>query len=114
MSLFKELLIGFTVLIALALGYLYLPMEWRRHKDIQLGNTLISQVQNYQKQHNRLPENHEEAVLKQLGFRHNKNGWQPNYRKINAQQFQIIYADGFLPPHLAWDTQTQRWQLVDK
>lgn len=110
----KETLIGISVLALLLVAYVNLPMEWRRHKDIKTGNTLITQVENYQKQHNRLPENADETTLQQLGFRKNKQGWQPNYRKLGATQFQIIYEDGYTPPFLAWDSQTRTWALVAK
>lgn len=108
----KETVIGVLVLAAVLWAYVQMPMSWRRHKDIQLGNTLIENVQNFQKQHNRLPENHENAVLLQLGFRQNKLGWQPNYRKIGANQFQIVYADGYVPPFLTWDSHTKQWVLA--
>lgn len=107
----KETAIGITVMILAVWAYTHLPMTWRRHKDIQFGNHLITQVQQYQQQHRRLPENHETTVLQQLGFRQNKQGWQPNYRKINATQFKIVYEDGYLPPFLTWDSQQQEWVL---
>lgn len=110
----KETFIGISVLILALIAYVNMPMEWRRHKDIKFGNQLIENVQTYQKQHRRLPENHDKALLLQLGFRENKQGWQPNYRQINAQDFQIIYADGYVPPYLAWDSQGKTWALVEK
>lgn len=110
----KETLIGISAIVLFLFMYLNMPITWRRHKDIQVGNHLISQIQNYQKQHHRLPENHEDKILQQLGFHKNEHGWQPNYRKINTTQFQIVYADGYSPPFLAWDTQTQTWALIEK
>lgn len=113
MKTFKEMLIGFGVIALLVIGYMNLPTESRRKKDIDLGNTLIANVEQFQKQHQKLPENNDEAILIQLGFRKNKQGWQPNYQKIAPNHFQIVYADGYEPPFLAWDSQEREWLILD-
>lgn len=112
MKTFKELLVGFCIIALLMVAYVNLPMEWRRYKDIRVGNKLITQVANYQQKNHRLPENQETSILLQLGFHQNKQGWQPNYRKLNAQNFQIIYVDGYDAPYLAWDSANKTWALV--
>lgn len=108
----KETLIGIGICVIIIIVYINLPLKIRRHKDIDLGNHIITQIYNYQKQHGSLPNNNDEFVFKQLGMRyHNDIGWQPNYQKINANQFRIIYKDGFVPPYLTWDKQNPQWRL---
>ena len=107
----KQTLIGIACLIALVVGYLNLPLEWRRQKDIELGNTLAANIRAYQQQHSRLPESGNEALLKQLGFRHSKEtGWQPDYRP-EGNDFVLIYASGYEKPYLMWDSRQQQWHL---
>lgn len=110
----KHTLIGICLLIIIAIAYTQIPWQWRRHKDIEYGNTLIANLKNYQQQHQRLPENHDEATLQQLGFRKNKQGWQPNYQKIGDTDFLIIYKDGFMPPYLQYSTGSDKaeWLLA--
>ena len=40
-------LMGLLVCVAVGVAYLYFPLQWRRHKDIEHGNTLITNVQQY-------------------------------------------------------------------
>ncbi|MDO4433424.1 MAG: hypothetical protein Q4B82_02440 [Alysiella sp.] len=110
----KNTFFGIGFLIVAATAYTQMPIEWRRHKDIERGNTLIQNVENYRQQHQRLPENHDEATLQQLGFRKNKQGWQPNYQKISDTDFMIIYKDGFMPPYLQYSTGADKaeWLLA--
>lgn len=110
----KETLIGLTVIIALTCAYVFMPFEWRRHKDIKLGNQIIAQIHQYQQTHNKFPENNDEAVFKQLGFRHDKQfGWQPNYQKT-AQGFELSYKNGFSQPYLTWQSHQQKWFLKNE
>ena len=85
-------LMGLLVCVAVGVAYLYFPLQWRRHKDIEHGNTLITNVQQY-------------------GFTKNKIGWQPQYIKHSDNDFEIIYRDGYLPPFLHWQSNTQHWTL---
>ncbi|QMT30805.1 hypothetical protein [Alysiella filiformis] len=109
----KETLIGITALILIPLAYLLMPFEWRRHKDIQLGNQLVAKIESYEKTHKKLPENNDEAVFKALDFRHDKQfGWQPNYRRTE-QGFELSYENGYAKPFLTWNAKDRRWYLKD-
>lgn len=101
--------IGFLLLIITAIAYLNIPIEWRRHKDIEHGNKLIQNIQIYQQQHNRLPENSEIETLNKLGFTQNARGWQPAYQKQNEHSYRIIYLDGYTPPYLYWQSDEKIW-----
>ncbi len=108
----KDTLIGLFIFVIIGVGYFYLPLEWRRHKDIQHGNHLISQIINYQTNHHALPETDDEKTLTQLGFKkRDKFGWQPAYIKQNENSFEIIYQDGYEAPYLYWQSDEQQWAL---
>ncbi len=104
-----QLIGGFALLIALSFAYLYLPLQWRRHKDIELGNHIIANIAQFQKTHGRLPEN-TKAELLPLGFRHNKQGWQPNYIRRSTTAYELRYQDGFVPPYLRWQSGCGVWE----
>lgn len=107
----KQTLIGIACLIALVVGYLNLPLEWRRQKDIELGNTLIGRIEQHRQQQGRLPESNENT-FRQLGFRHSKEtGWQPDYRTTVDGHFVIVYESGYRKPYLMWDSRERRWHL---
>lgn len=112
MKTLLQTLLGMAILVAIGVAYLNLPIQWRRHKDIQLGNQIIAQIQQFQRSHQRLPENNE-AELIPLGFKHNKQGWQPNYIRHSTTEYEIRYQDGFVAPYLRWQSGKQVWELAE-
>ena len=108
----KETVIGISVIVLIILGYLNMPLEWRRHKDIEHGNQIIAQIERYRQQHKQLPNAQNEAELAQLGLVKNKQGWQPAYRRLNDQHYEIIYQDGYTAPYLRWQSQQPHWILT--
>lgn len=112
MNIMKNL-IGIFLIMTIAIAYFNIPLEWRRHKDIEHGNQLISQITHYQRQHHRLPENNDQTTLKELGFTQNKQGWQPAYQKQSPDSYRIIYQDGYTSPYLYWHSNEQKWALTN-
>ena len=112
MKTLLQTLLGMAILVAIGLAYLNLPIQWRRHQDIQLGNQIIAQIQQFQRSHQRLPENNE-AELIPLGFKHNKQGWQPNYIRHSPSEYEIRYQDGYVAPYLRWQSGKQVWELAE-
>lgn len=112
MKTLLQTLLGMAILVAIGFAYLNLPIQWRRHKDIQLGNQIIAQIQQFQRSHQRLPENNE-AELIPLGFKHNKQGWQPNYIRHSPSEYEIRYQDGYVAPYLRWQSGKQVWELAE-
>ena len=110
MKTLVQLVIGMIVLGLIGVAYLNMPMQWRRHKDIELGDKIIANITQFQQKNRRLPEN-TEAELLPLGFHHNKQGWQPNYIKINANQYEIRFQDGFTSPYLHWQSDKKIWVI---
>ena len=112
MKTFIQTLLGMAIIVTIGFAYLNLPTQWRRHKDIQLGNQIIAQIQQFQHTHHRLPEN-SEAELIPLGFKHNKQGWQPNYIRHSPSEYEIRYQDGYVAPYLRWQSGKQVWELAE-
>ena len=115
MKTLLQTLLGMAILVAIGLAYLNLPIQWRRHKDIQLGNQIIARstvILQFQRSHHRLPENNE-AELIPLGFKHNKQGWQPNYIRHSPSEYEIRYQDGYVAPYLRWQSGKQVWELAE-
>ena len=108
----KQTLAGIAAIILIALAYTHMPLEWRRHKDIELGERINANIERYRQEHGRLPDQNDTAGLKALGFLHTKaQGWQPGYRPDGAGGYRLIYDDGYDPPYLLWDSQEQQWHL---
>ena len=108
----KQTLIGIFALIALVCAYTFLPLEWRRHKDIERGNTVIANIEAYRQQHGKLPPTDNAELLTRLGIQHHKDlGWQPDYQPLSDTQYRIRYRSGYSPPWLTWDTQQPQWRM---
>ncbi|MDK4680097.1 hypothetical protein QDY71_01225 [Kingella negevensis] len=107
----KEWLIGLTALVLIAVAYIHIPMEWRRQKDIEMGNKIIANIEQFQQKNGRLPAN-TEAELLPLGFHHNQQGWQPNFVPVGNNQYEIRFQDGYTPPFLTWRNREEGWVLV--
>ena len=43
----KQTLAGIAAIILIALAYTHMPLEWRRHKDIELGNRINANIERY-------------------------------------------------------------------
>ena len=83
-----------------------LPLETRRSNDIELGNQLIANIENYQGRFGHLPRNDDWEVLEQLGFREDN----PFYNKINDVEYEILYLEGFDPPYFFYNSREKKWK----
>lgn len=110
----KNTILGVVILVAIGIAYINMPWQWRRHKDIERGNALIQKLEQYQQQNHRLPDSHEQAILSEIGFIQNKQGWQPAYQKLDNARYQIIYQDGYDAPYLTWQSDKKTWMLLPK
>jgi hypothetical protein len=97
-----------TVLFYITWWFL-LPVTINRRDDIEFGNSLIRQIEEY-KRTNGLPDTNDEQTLIKLGFKVELYG-QPTYQKLNDTSFQVFYPKGFDPPYLTWDSNTKNWRM---
>lgn len=86
-----------------------LPLSINRSSDIKLGEHIIQNIESYQKQ-NGLPDNNDWETLKKFGFRDRIDFLQPEYNKINENEFELIYLEGFDGPYLMWNSTEKKWK----
>lgn len=86
-----------------------LPVTINRKDDIEFGNSLIRQIEDYKKI-NGLPDTNDEQTLIKLGFKVELHG-QPTYQKLTDTSYQVFYPMGFDPPYLTWDSKKRNWRM---
>ncbi|MGV4413727.1 hypothetical protein [Chryseobacterium sp. T1] len=91
--------------------YWNLPISITRKSDIQFGNKLIENIDNYQKSHKQLSNNDDWKVLKSLGFKMEYLGTKPSYQTDNNGTYELIYLEGFDGPYLMWNSEERKWKI---
>jgi hypothetical protein len=77
----------------------HLPLAINRASDIKLGEKIIKNIETY-KIKKGLPQDNDWKTLKQLGFRDKGDFFQPEYRKVDDNNFELIYVESFDGPYL--------------
>lgn len=80
--------------------YINLPVHLKYYVKIKQGNVLVNNIENYQKEFNKLPESQDYVLLEKLQFSNKHNYTQPEYQKINDKAFRLTYISGFNCPYL--------------
>jgi hypothetical protein len=107
---FKILGLGIIALIILYLIWLKLPFTINRHLDIKLGNKIIDQIETYRKT-NGLPESNDWETLKKFGFIDHLDFLEPEYQKLNDNEYQLLFVKGFDGPYLLWTSIEKKWKI---
>jgi hypothetical protein len=106
----KKITLGILIFFALTIIVYFIwwkfPLTINRSSDIKLGEQLIENIESYQKQ-NGLPKNNDWKTLRKFGFKDKIDFLQPEYRKLDDDNFELIYVEGFDGPYLMW-TSTER------
>jgi hypothetical protein len=109
----KKIALGIlTIFILIVGGYFIwwnLPLSINRSSDIKLGEQIIENIESYQKQ-NGLPDNNDWEKLRKFGFKDKINFLQPEYRKLNENEFELVYVEGFDGPYLMWTSTERKWK----
>lgn len=109
----KKIVLGILTFIILTIGgytlWWNLPLTINRSGDIKLGEQIIENIESYQKQ-NGLPDNNDWETLRKFGFRDKIDFLQPEYRKLNKDDFELIYVEGFDGPYLMWTSTVRKWK----
>lgn len=109
----KKIALGILTLFILIVGAYFiwwnLPLSINRSSDIKLGEQIIENIESYQKQ-NGLPDNNDWETLRKFGFRDKIDFLQPEYRKLNENEFELIYVEGFDGPYLMWTSTERKWK----
>lgn len=113
-TLMKKTILGLLIFFVLiTMGFFKwcnLPLSINRRSDIKLGDQIIENIERYQKQYG-LPENTDWKTLRKLGFRDKIDFLQPAYRKLNENEFALIFIESFDGPYLMWTSKDRKWQI---
>ncbi|HCN48777.1 MAG TPA: hypothetical protein DIT10_06745 [Chryseobacterium sp.] len=105
-------LIGIFILGAVSLTvYWNLPIEVTRHSDIEYGNKLVLNLENYQKEHKSLPRYNDWNTLHQLGFKQQDLGVSPDYAVDSTGTYELVYLEGFDGPYLMYSSREKKWSI---
>ena len=109
----KKIALGILTVFILTIGvyilWWNLPLSINRSSDIKLGEQIIEKIEVYQKQKG-LPDNNDWETLRKFGFRDEIDFLQPEYRKLNEDNFELIYVEGFDGPYLMWTSTERKWK----
>jgi len=110
----KTLIIISSVLVLILISitvYWNLPIEIARKSDIDSGNTIIRNIENYQKTNHQLPSDGDWQTLEKLGFKVEDLGTTPMYAKDSSNTYELSYPDGFDGPYLIWNSKERKWTI---
>jgi len=110
----KTLLISFTVIALITVSftiYWNLPIEITRKSDIESGNKIIKNIENYKKNNGKLPENGDWKTLEKLGFKFEKAVPYLDYTTDNKGFYELTYIEGFDGPYLMWNSSEKKWTI---
>nr|WP_321357397.1 hypothetical protein [uncultured Draconibacterium sp.] len=102
--------LGIIALIILYLIWIKLPFTINRHSDIKLGNRIIDQIESY-RETNGLPESTDWETLKKFGFIDHLDFLEPEYQKLNDDDYQLVFIEGFDGPYLMWTSKDKKWKI---
>lgn len=109
----KRIVIGILTITILTIGgyilWWNLPLTINRKTDIELGERIIKNIETY-KIENSLPDNNDWETLRKLGFRDKIDFLQPEYRKLDDNNFELIFIEGFDGPYLMWTSTERKWK----
>lgn len=91
--------------------YWNLPLELTRRTDIQIGNTLLKNINSYQFKYNRIPEGNDWLTLDSLGFKSETIGTKPSYACNRHGEYELIFIEGFDGPYLMWNSGEKKWKI---
>lgn len=93
------------------LVYVLLPFEITRKSDITFGNTLVNKIKDYKEEHTSLPPANDWQLLESIGFKLSELGTEPVYNRINNNEYELIYPDGFDGPYLLYNSKENKWKI---
>lgn len=109
----KKIVIGILIAIVVIIGgfilWWNLPLTVKRRADIKLGEQIIKNIETYQKQ-NGLPDNDDWETFRELGFRDKIFFFQPEYTKLDDNNFELVFVEGFDGPYLMWTSTERQWK----
>lgn len=90
--------------------YWNLPIEITRMSDIESGNKVIQNIENYQKTNHQLPSNNDWQTLEKLGLKKDESE-KLSYTSDKNGNYELVYVDGFDGPYLMWNSKEGKWTI---
>ena len=110
----KKITLGILTFFVLLTGSFFiwwnLTLSINRRSYIKHGNQIIENIERYQNQIG-LPNNTDRETLQKFGFRDKIDCLQPEYRKLNENEFELVYLEGFDGPYLMWTSKERTWKI---
>ena len=108
----KKAILIFLVLYGIGLLVLFkLPLEVTHRTEIERGNTLIENIENYINETGELPGSNNWETLSLIGFTEDEMGTAfPEIHQINDSTYELIFTIGFDPPYLLWNSKERIWK----
>ncbi|WP_144283031.1 hypothetical protein [Chryseobacterium echinoideorum] len=104
-------IISIIVLIIISITvYWNLPIEITRRSDIQKGNEIVQNIENYKASSGKLPEVNDWQTLEKLGLEKDE-ATKPIYQKDESENYELYYPDGFDGPYLIYISQEKKWSI---
>lgn len=101
----------FSLFILFIFIYINPPIHLKYYFKIKQGNILIDNIENYQQEFGKLPENQDYQTLEKLQFPSKNDYTNPQYQKISKTDYKLTYIKGFDCPYLMWSSQHKKWRI---
>lgn len=110
----KKILIAIILMIVLIVIsitiYWNLPIEITRNSDIEFGNKIIQNIENYQKTNHQLPSDNDWQTLEKLGLKKDESE-KLSYTSDENGNYELVYLDSFDGPYLIWNSKERKWTI---
>src|SRR5262245_50649763 len=97
---------AFAVFLVVAIAWITLPavLPWqvRYLGDIRAGNAIIANIEQFRREHGRLPDRDNTDEVNALGFTFPIDYF-PDYRAF-GDEYQIDYMEGFEGPYIVYSS----------
>jgi hypothetical protein len=107
-----KLLSLFACLVIVIFGvWNYLPLKLRKYSDVNFGNRIVDKIEKYKLTHSTLPNDGEWKTFEKLDFEMTELGTNPEYKKVNENNYELIFVKGFDGPYLTYNSLTKDWSI---
>jgi hypothetical protein len=116
----KILLVAIMIVLvplAAIVVWFELPFEIRYTPEIARGNKIVAGIEKYYRINGRLPDSNDFATLESIVISSVNDsdfvyeGWNPAYRAIGENDFQLSFLKGFDGPYVTYDSVEGRWMM---
>jgi len=85
-----------------------LPWQARYWSDIRAGNAIVANVEQFRREHGRLPDRDNTDEVNALGFTFPID-YIPDYHAF-GDEYEIEYMEGFEGPYIAYSSKLNEWR----